>query len=259
MPANYDQLMVPLLFRPMRRSLRAAPRGFAPRRILETAAGTGVVTEALAEALPDAEIVATDLNQPMLDVAAQRVTSDKVSFVAADAQELPFDDGSFDLVVCQFGAMFFPDRVRGHSEARRVLGDGGRYLLAIWDRIERNPLSDTSQQTLDRPVSRRSAAVHARRPVQLSRSDGDRGAIFAPRASARLRSRPSSCRAAAPRRSDAATRALLRHADGRRDAGPRAGQPRAGVRDVERAASACSKEPTGIDAPMSAHIVTATK
>ena len=147
-PASYDELMVPLFFRPYAEELARRAADFGPERILETAAGTGAVTEALHRSLPDAEIVATDLNQPMLDVAAQRVTARNVHFVAADAQDLPFEDRSFDLVVCQFGAMFFPDRVRGHSEARRVLRNGGHYLLAIWDRIERNRLTDVSQQTL---------------------------------------------------------------------------------------------------------------
>jgi ubiquinone/menaquinone biosynthesis C-methylase UbiE len=112
-----------------------------PKRILETAAGTGIVTQALAVACPDAEIVATDLNQAMLDVAAQRRGCERVRFVAADAQQLPFDGGSFDLVVCQFGIMFYPDKQRGNAEARRVLRDGGAYLLVIWDRLENNPAS----------------------------------------------------------------------------------------------------------------------
>jgi len=147
-PASYDRLMVPLIFRPYAEELASRARGFGPGHILETAAGTGAVTAALHDALPQAQIVATDLNQPMLDVAAERLRADNVRFVAADAQDLPFEDASFDLVVCQFGAMFFPDRVRAHSEARRVLRPGGRYLLAIWDRIERNILTDVSQQTL---------------------------------------------------------------------------------------------------------------
>jgi len=147
-PSNYDRLMVPLIFRPYAEELAGRARSMQPRRILETAAGTGVVTEALHDALPDAEIVATDLNQPMLDVAAEHLQSEKIRFMAADAQDLPFDDGSFDLVVCQFGAMFFPDKVRAHSEARRVLREGGHYLLAIWDRIERNPVSNASQESL---------------------------------------------------------------------------------------------------------------
>ena len=147
-PAAYDRLMVPLIFQPYADTLAERARGFGPRRILETAAGTGVVTQALAEALPEADIVATDLNPPMLEIAALRVKSGKVRFETADALELPFDDGSFDLVVCQFGAMFFPDRVAGHAQAQRVLRDGGRYLLAIWDRIERNPLTEVVQQVL---------------------------------------------------------------------------------------------------------------
>jgi ubiquinone/menaquinone biosynthesis C-methylase UbiE len=147
-PANYEQFMVPLLFRPYAEELAARAQAFQPKRILETASGTGVVTRALAEALPDAEIVATDLNQAMLDVAATRVTSSKVNFRQADALDLPFEDASFDLVVCQFGSMFYPDKVRGHAEARRVLRDGGHYLLAIWDRIERNALSHLANQSL---------------------------------------------------------------------------------------------------------------
>ena len=147
-PANYDQYMVPLLFRPYADELAERALRLRPRRILETAAGTGVVTSALARALPDAEIVATDLNQAMLDVAATRIASANVSFRQADALDLPFDDGRFDLVVCQFGVMFYPDKVKGNSEAHRVLRDGGQYLLAVWDRIERNRLSNVAHETM---------------------------------------------------------------------------------------------------------------
>ena len=147
-PASYERLMVPLIFRPYAEEIAGRARDFHPRRILETAAGTGAVTRALHVALPDAEIAATDLNQPMLDVAAEYISSPNVRFVAADAQDLPFEDSSFDLVVCQFGAMFFPDRVRAFSEAHRVLSGNGRYLLAIWDAIERNPLTEIAQQAL---------------------------------------------------------------------------------------------------------------
>ena len=149
-PANYERYLVPLLFRPYAELLAARAAELAPRRILETAAGTGVVTSALAGALPEAEIVATDLNQAMLDVAAERVTSANVSFREADALQLPFEDESFDLVVCQFGAMFYPDKVAGNAEAHRVLRPGGSYLLAIWDEIERNPLSNLAHQTMQK-------------------------------------------------------------------------------------------------------------
>ena len=137
-PAIYDQYMVPLIFAPYARLVAERAAEWQPRRILETAAGTGVVTEELHRVLPEAEIVATDLTAPMLDQAARRMGAPNVRFQPADAQSLPFPEASFDLVVCQFGVMFFPDKVRANAEARRVLRGGGRYLLVIWDRIEHN-------------------------------------------------------------------------------------------------------------------------
>jgi ubiquinone/menaquinone biosynthesis C-methylase UbiE len=149
-PANYERYMVPLLFRPYAELLASRAARLRPHHILETAAGTGVVTAALADALPEADIVATDLNQAMLDVARTRVASSRVTFRQANALELPFEDGSFDLVVCQFGVMFYPDKVKGNAEARRVLRDGGAYLLAVWDRIERNLLSHLANESMRR-------------------------------------------------------------------------------------------------------------
>ncbi|MEO7277244.1 MAG: class I SAM-dependent methyltransferase [Sphingomicrobium sp.] len=149
-PASYDRFLVPLLFQPYADLMAQHAAAFAPRRILETAAGTGVVTQALATAIPASEITATDLNQAMLDVAAKRVTSRQVTFRQCDALDLPFADSSFDLVVCQFGVMFYPDRVRGNSQARRVLVDGGRLIMAVWDELDRNPMSALTQQTLER-------------------------------------------------------------------------------------------------------------
>jgi ubiquinone/menaquinone biosynthesis C-methylase UbiE len=137
-PAIYDQYMVPLIFAPYAKLVGKRAAELRPHRILETAAGTGVATEELHRALPEADIIATDLNAPMLEQAARRVSASNVRFQPADAQALPFGDNSFDLVVCQFGIMFFPDKVRANSEARRVLRDGGRYMLTIWDRIEHN-------------------------------------------------------------------------------------------------------------------------
>ena len=140
-PGLYDRHLGPLLFEPYAEEVAERARAFAPQRILETAAGTGIVTEALHRALPDAEIVATDLNPAMLEVAARRVQSGNVSFQPADALDLPFDDDSFDLVVCQFGVMFYPDKGRGNAEAKRVLRNGAEYLTVIWDRLDRNPAS----------------------------------------------------------------------------------------------------------------------
>jgi ubiquinone/menaquinone biosynthesis C-methylase UbiE len=119
-----------------------------PDHILETASGTGIVTEAIHGAAPSARIVATDLNQGMLDVAARRVKSDRICFQVADAQHLPFADESFDLVVCQFGVMFFPDKAKANAEARRVLRSGGRYLLVIWDRLDKNNASQIASDAV---------------------------------------------------------------------------------------------------------------
>jgi SAM-dependent methyltransferase len=141
-PALYDHCLGPLLFAPYARDIAARAAAPGPARILETAAGTGIVTEALAAALPEAEILATDLNQAMLDVAAARGLGTRVRFQAADAQALPFPDGSFDLVLSQFGVMFFPDRVGAYREALRVLAPGGRFLFNVWDRVALNPVTE---------------------------------------------------------------------------------------------------------------------
>ena len=117
-----------------------------PQDVLETAAGTGVVTRALASRLPtNVRYVATDLNQPMLDhAAAKQSDKNQVTWQQADALALPFKDEEFDVVVCQFGAMFFPDKVAASREARRVLKPGGRFFFNVWDRISANELAVSS-------------------------------------------------------------------------------------------------------------------
>ena len=141
-PALYEELMVPLIFAPYADDLAARAQRLAPRRVLEIAAGTGVVTRALVAALPGATLVATDLNDAMLEEARKRLASDRVEWRQADAMALPFADASFDLVACQFGAMFFPDRAAAYAEARRVLAPGGTFLFNVWDRIEDNEIAD---------------------------------------------------------------------------------------------------------------------
>lgn len=141
-PALYDRYLVPMLFEPYAQDLASRAAQTGARDILEIAAGTGAVTARLAEAVTGTRITATDLNQAMLDVAAERIGTHPVTFRAADAGALPFADESFDLVVCQFGVMFFPDRLAAFREARRVLRPGGRFLFNAWDRIERNLASD---------------------------------------------------------------------------------------------------------------------
>jgi SAM-dependent methyltransferase len=102
-----------------------------------------VVTRALASALPErVAIVATDLNQAMIDQAAAIGTKRAVEWRQADAMKLPFDDATFEAVVCQFGVMFFPDKSKAFSEARRVLKPGGVLIFNVWDRITENEFAD---------------------------------------------------------------------------------------------------------------------
>ncbi|HET9343566.1 MAG TPA: class I SAM-dependent methyltransferase [Candidatus Eremiobacteraceae bacterium] len=140
-PEIYDSNLGKLLFVPYAEDVARRAKELNARRILEIAAGTGIVTEALARALPDATIEATDLNHAMIDFASSRRANKGVKWSVADAQQLPFDDKAFDLVVCQFGAMFFPDRAKAFREARRVLAAGGAYIVSLWEGLQRNDVA----------------------------------------------------------------------------------------------------------------------
>ncbi|AOB29718.1 SAM-dependent methyltransferase [Bordetella sp. H567] len=149
-PETYDAYLVPLIFEQYAADLANRVMAHAPRAILETAAGSGAVARALAPLLPpDARYVVTDLNQPMLDRAiARQGTDERIVWQQADALSLPFPDASFDVVCCQFGAMFFPDRVAAYREALRVLKPGGTFLFSVWDRIEDNDFARVVTDTL---------------------------------------------------------------------------------------------------------------
>jgi SAM-dependent methyltransferase len=140
-PQLYDRYLGPTRFAPYAADLAARLSGNGCGRLLEIAAGTGIVTAALAVALPAASIVAADLNQPMLDHAAAKPGLGRVEFRQADAMALPFADRSFDAVVCQFGIMFMPDRPAAYREAARVLRSGGRFLFNTWSPVAENPVA----------------------------------------------------------------------------------------------------------------------
>ena len=256
-PAIYDAYMVPLVFQPYADLVAQRAARLEPARILETAAGTGVVTAALHRALPGASIVATDLNQPMLDQAARRIAASGVRFEAADAIDLPYAEGGFDLVVCQFGVMFYPDKVRGNAEARRVLRDGGHYLMVIWDRIERNLATMIAGRAVAELLPQGAAQFYERVPFRYHEPaviERDlRSAGFAQIAieTVSLMSKSASARDAAialvqgtPMRSD-----IEAIAPGQLDAAT--GAAESALRQFEG--------PGGFEAPMSAHLVLATK
>lgn len=256
-PAIYDQYMVPLIFAPYAQLVAERVKLLRPRRILETAAGTGVVTEALHRGLPEAEIVATDLNAPMLEQAARRLGGSNVRFQPADAQQLPFADASFDLVVCQFGVMFFPDKIRANSEAHRVLREGGRYLLVIWDRVEHNLATMTAGRAVAELFPVNAARFYERVPFRYH----DVGLIEQDLLAAgftdvefetiELRSRAASARNAAI--------ALVQGTPMRSDI--EALDPSTLGRATDAAEQALRQYETadGFDAPMSARLVTAIK
>jgi SAM-dependent methyltransferase len=149
-PKIYDEYLVPLIFESYAIETVNRLKSRALFNVLEIAAGTGVVTRLMASHLSsDCSITATDLNQAMLDHAALRGTKRPVTWQQADALNLPFPKDHFDAAVCQFGAMFFPDKAKAYSEARRVLNPGGIFIFSVWDRIEDNEVSNIMTKALE--------------------------------------------------------------------------------------------------------------
>ena len=256
-PAIYDRLMVPMLFEPYAADVAERARQFGSRDILETAAGTGVVTQALHRALPSANIVATDLNPAMLEVATKRLRSENVRYQAADAQDLPFEDQGFDLIVCQFGVMFYPDKLDANREAFRLLRPGGRYLLLIWDSLDRNPIAKAVNDVVAAFFPADPPAFFARVPHGYSDLETVTADLMAAgfddlefetighrcRATSALDAATGMCQGS-PLRSEIEAR------------------DHAALERVTEAAAKVLQQfegPNGLDAPMSAHLVIATK
>ena len=256
-PETYDRLMVPMLFEPYAADVADRAKSYNPSSILETAAGTGVVTQALHRALPDAQIVATDLNPAMLEVAARRLRSGKVRFQAADAQDLPFDDQSFDLAVCQFGVMFYPDKLAANREAFRVLKPGGRYLLVIWDTLDRNPASKAVHEAVAARFPDDPPQFYARVPFGYAGLEIVTADLMAAGFDD-LEFETIAHRSRAPSALDAAT-GLCQGTPLRAEIEARDHSAMEGVTEAAARALQQFEGPDGLDAPMSAHLVTATK
>lgn len=164
-PRLYEKHLVSAIFEPYAAQLAGRLASRLLTRVLEIAAGTGVATRSLASVLPDnVSIVATDLNQPMLDQAAAIGTKHPVKRRQADAMQLPFEDGMFDAVVCQFGVMFFPEKSKAFSEARRVPRSGGVFIFSVCDRIEENEFADTVTTALESLLPKEPPRFLARTP-----------------------------------------------------------------------------------------------
>src|SRR5437899_832750 len=140
-PDAYGRGLGPVIFVDFGADIARRVAASGAMRVLEIAAGTGIVTRQLRDLLPtDARLTATDLNPPMLEVARTKFRpGEQVDFRPADATALPFPDNAFDVVVCQFGVMFFPEKDAAYREVHRVLAPGGRYLFSVWDSHRHNP------------------------------------------------------------------------------------------------------------------------
>jgi SAM-dependent methyltransferase len=138
MPEAYDAGLGPAKFTPYARALAERVAAMRPATVLELAAGTGLLTRELVALLPSASITATDLNPPMVDYGSQQVP--EATWSQANAQDLPFEDASFDVVACAFGVMFF-DRALALPEMLRVLRPGGAAVFSVWDAVEALPLT----------------------------------------------------------------------------------------------------------------------
>lgn len=148
-PASYEKYLGPFLFEPYALDLIGRLQDKKYSDILELACGTGRVTAHLAASVQHDTLTATDLNADMIAVAKSIVKNKKIKWMVADAQELPFADNSFDLVVMQFGIMFFPDKLKGLSEAFRVLKPGGRLIFNTWDKVENNHAIHEGRQVIE--------------------------------------------------------------------------------------------------------------
>lgn len=251
-PALYHQHMGPLLFEPYAKHVAERVAALRPRRILETAAGTGIVTRAVCQAVPEAEIVATDVNPTVVGFAAQHLRSERVTFQRADAQDLPFEENAFDLVLCVFGVMFFPDKVRANAEARRVLRTGGHYVLVTFDRLDLNPVPEAAGKAVA-TLFRENPRYMERGPFSytdaslVERDLRTAGFGDVQVETVRLASRVTARRAAEGMVPGSPFRAEIERLD-----------PSA----LQRATAAVTEALLpwdGLDAPMSAHIATATR
>jgi ubiquinone/menaquinone biosynthesis C-methylase UbiE len=149
-PLHYDRGMGPVMFADFAGDMARRVAAVNPMRVLEIAAGTGIVTRQLRDCLPSgARLTATDLNQAMLDVARTKFQAmEQIEFQTADASALPFPDAAFDAVVCQFGVMFFPDKEKSYREVHRVLAPRGHYFFSVWDAHRHNPFARIAHKVI---------------------------------------------------------------------------------------------------------------
>lgn len=149
-PENYDRFLGPVLFQPYAIDLASRVNSNNSGRILELACGTGILTAALSQQLPaGSKLVATDFNEPMLSYARRKfISSDVINWLVADATSLPFVEGTFNAIFCQFGLMFVPDKLGALMCIRSLLRPRGEFLFNVWDKLDHNSFQRIAHETL---------------------------------------------------------------------------------------------------------------
>lgn len=138
---NYDHYLGPLFFEPYGQYTASQIDAGNVSSVLEIACGTGRVTRHLRKVLPaSVRLFATDISSDMLGIAKRKLNNNGIIFQVEDAQKLSFADNSFDVVICQFGVMFLPDKKKGFEEILRVLKPGGKFLFFTWDDTLKMPI-----------------------------------------------------------------------------------------------------------------------
>jgi SAM-dependent methyltransferase len=149
-PRAYHNGLGPMFFEPYAREVAHRLALCPGARVLETAAGTGIVTRHLLARLPpDGQLVASDIEAAMLSIAQAATPPDqRVQWRIVDACALPFEENSFDAMVCQFALMFFPDQVSALREARRVVKPGQAIVMSVWGSLAENPIAQIAHETV---------------------------------------------------------------------------------------------------------------
>jgi len=165
---NYDDILGPFVFEPYALDILDRIDFTGVRNVLEIASGTGRVTKHLGARLPEgAKLVATDLNPGMLAIAKERISFGDIEYQTADMMDLPFADASFDVVVCQFGIMFAPDKPGALKEMRRVLRTGGTLIFNTWGPIEENPVWNITSTVVNELMGEKNARIFKDGPFNL--------------------------------------------------------------------------------------------
>jgi SAM-dependent methyltransferase len=173
-PEVYERYLVPALFAPFAERLIELTAPQPGDRVLDVACGTGIVGRLAA--MLGAHAVGVDSNPLMLEVA--RAVDPSIEWLESEAGELPFPDASFDLVLCQAGFQYFPDRAASLREMRRVLAPGGRLAISVWRAVEHQPGWLLLAEALDRHAGPEVGAI-MRAPFAFSSADALRDLVRA--------------------------------------------------------------------------------